>query len=171
MLAQLDKVPGVAESRIDWTGHYFLLKVADGVEPEGVVDPAREVLGSGAQRLKAAAETEQIAAFEHGEPWMRSGETLRLSGEEARVLGDRFTTDAAKESGLDAAKTQRLRELVQDETKRLLESLHAEGGNVSDRFMTGWAPAVQRVHERSREFLTQAESDRVSEILRARFDK
>lgn len=171
MLAQLDDVTGVEESRIDWTGRYFLLKLTADADRGRVEEAVLVALGDGAKRAEASTETERIAAFQRGEPWMRSGETLKLSGHEAQVLGERFTQAAAKEVGLDAAKTERLLEVVRDETRRLLESLHTEGGNVSERFMKGWEPAVKRVHERSLQFLTKDEADRIETSLRACFEE
>jgi hypothetical protein len=163
VLARLDDVPGVEESRIDWSGRHFLLKLDSEDDRDRVVAPAAEILGDGARRLAPDAEAERSAAFPRGEPGMR------LSAEEARVLAERFTAEASKDAGLDEAKTRKLQALVEDETRRLLESLHAEGGAVSARFMEGWTPAAERVQERSRAFLAPEEAERVGARLRERF--
>ena len=96
MLAQLESIQGVREARVDWTGQKFLLTVDGSIEPERILAATSKLLGPTIERLSPAEEQEQIATYKAGAPWLRSGETARMSAHEARVLAERYATDAAR---------------------------------------------------------------------------
>ncbi len=166
MLAQLDKDPAVEEARVDWTGKYFLLKLKPGANATSAVGRAKGSLGGGLKRLEPAAEAEQLGAFQRGEPWMKSGETLKMSQEEARVLSLRFAERAAGRAGLDEERTRRLRTLLNEELDATMRQLH-ESGKPPDmkNFRAQWGRWADSVIERSREFLSEEEASRVKEEL------
>jgi len=169
VLARLETVPGIEEARVDWTGAYFLLKLAPTADTAAIPRLSGAVLGSDPVRLDTAAEEAHIAAFRRGEPWMRSGETLRLSGEEARVWGGRIADDTARDAGLDDAKSRSLKSLFQSELLRAFERAHASEGSLSERLSREWPALLQHTLEECRGFLSEEETSRVGDILRKRF--
>lgn len=170
MLAQLDKVEGVAESRVDWTGRYFLLKIAPGRNPEGVATLAISTL-KGARRLTAAQEAEQVAAYRRGEPWMRAGETLKLSQYEARVLAERFGDEAARKSGLDADQSRRLKVLIEEELSAAFQRVQGDDAQLVARFRKEWPVVVRRIAERSRDFTAGEQRNIIVETLEDCFQR
>lgn len=167
-MAQLDQVDGVAESRVDWTGRYFLLKLTPGGAPDGVALRAASSL-QGAKRLDAAREAEQIAAYQRGEPWMRSGETLQLSEHEARVLANRFGTKAAEAAGLDADQTKRLLEILQEELTSAFTRLQGNDAQLQKKFRQECPALLSRTAERGRAFATDEQIRIITESLESAF--
>ncbi len=168
MLRRLDGIPGVAESRVDWSGKFVLLGLAPGADREAVAATALALLGSRAGRLDPAAAAEQVAAFRRGERWMRAGETIEMSREEARVLSRRFAERAASEEGLATEETTRvmaaLDEAISAATRRVHESGEAPRADPS-RIQELLAP----VEARLREFLPEDRAARVAAALRRGF--
>ena len=171
MLAQLEAVEGIREARVDWTGQSFLLSMDASARPEKVVAELKKLLGPTAQRLQPDEEQEQIATFKAGAPWLRSGETARMSAHEAKVLAQRYATDAARDAGLDEERSGRLIALVQDELEKLFGRFEQTGLPSRDGMTAEWKELAGRVAERSRAFLTNAEVDRVAAYLRDRCSK
>jgi hypothetical protein len=167
VLARLDEVGGVRESRVDWTGHYFLLRLDPEADETRVAAAATSVLGDAATRADAETSARELDAFRRGEPWMRAGETLRLSREEARIIAARRAAEAARAGGLDESQTRRLAELVEAEVAAVFERIHAAGGGPGKRFAPEWAAALDRVMAGARGFLTEEQAARVREGLRA----
>jgi hypothetical protein len=128
VLARLDEIDGVAESRVDWTGRRFLLHLERGADEERVAGAGAETLGQGTRRLDGGETSEALDAFEKGEAWMRAGETLRLSRHEAEVLGLRYGTEAGEELGLDEERTRQLVEVFARELGLAFERAHTAAG-------------------------------------------
>ena len=162
MLARLDEVPGVRESRVEWTGRYVLVGLEQGADEEATAVRAAEVLGN-ARRSDPEDEARCIAEFRAGEPWMRSGETLKLSEREAEVLGRRLGAEAAKGAGLGPEQTEKVIAIVEDELRLAFERTHKRGEDrpVADER----AFRLAQVKERCRAFLTEAEAEVVAEAL------
>lgn len=166
MLAQLEGIQGVREARVDWTGRSFLLTLDDPGEPERIVTATRKFLGPTVERMSPAEEQEQIATYKAGAPWLRSGETARMSAREAHVLAERYATDAARNAGLDDERSKRLTALVQDELEKLFGKFEKTGLPSRDVMSEEWKALADRVAERSRSFLTKPELERVTDYLR-----
>lgn len=128
MLARLDEIDGVAESRVDWTGTRVLVTLSANADKPRVETAVESALGADARVLDERATREVLDSYRKGEAWMRSGETLQLSRFEAGVLAKRHGAAAAAEIGLDEAKTQKLVALIEAELDRAFERAHAEGG-------------------------------------------
>ena len=111
----------------------------------------------------------RIASFRRGDRWMRTGETLALSEEEARVLGERIADGIAGDLGLDDGRTASLRALFQTEIYRGFERAHASEGPLGQRLDREWPGLLDRVLAGSREFLTEEQVTRLGDALRARF--
>ena len=166
MLAQLEGIQGVREARVDWTGQKFLLTVDGSIEPERILAATSKLLGPTVERLSPAEEQEQIATYKAGAPWLRSGETARMSAHEARVLAERYATDAARQAGLDDERSNRLTALVQDELEKLFAKFERTGLPSRDVMSAEWKSLADRVADRSCAFLTNTELARVTEYLR-----
>ena len=128
MLARLDEIEGVAESRVDWTGKRFLRGWEDGAGMDQVEAQALETLGEGARSLDDGEVRDVLNSYRKGETWMRAGETLQLSRFEAGVLAKRFGGEAAAEIGLDDEGTTKLVALFEQEFIRAFERTHAGQG-------------------------------------------
>lgn len=170
MLARVDAVEGVGESRVDWSGRYFLVRLAPAADADAVAARVTEALGK-ARRIEAAAETEQIAAYRRGEPWMRSGETLRLSRQEARVLAARFGEKAAEQAHLNEDQARRLAGLAEEELIAAFTRIQGEEKGLEARFRAEWPGVVTRIGERSRDFASEEQSKSVMRTLEHAFDR
>jgi hypothetical protein len=156
-MARLDEIEGVSASRVDWTGRYFLLTIDPSARRESVVKSASDVLGSGTRELDPRLEADQVAALQAGEPWLRAGETAHLSQEEARVVAKRHVASAAADLDLDTDRTNRVTVLMQDELERLFHKFESAGLPARAEMMSEWNAMVDRIGERSREFLIDSE--------------
>ena len=135
MLARLDEIPGVAGSRVDWTGRRFLLSLEPGAKESLVSERAEIVLGEDARVLGGGEERVALDGYRRGEAWMRAGETLRLSQHEAEVLAERYGLEASREIGLGEGATRRLVEVLARELGRGFERSPRPGdggGTVAD---------------------------------------
>jgi hypothetical protein len=128
VLARLDEIEGVAESRVDWTGKRFLVGLEDGSDTNQVEAQALQTLGEGARSLDDREVSEVLDSYRKGETWMRAGETLQLSRFEAGVLAKRYGGEAAAEVGLDDKGTTKLVALFEQEFIRAFERTHAGTG-------------------------------------------
>ena len=148
MLARLDRIPGVAESRVDRSGKRFLLTLDSGADEAEVARAAQDELGD-ALVLDRRAESELLASRSRGDLWVTSSETIQLSREEARVLAARFGEQAAHEIDLSAEKTRKLVEVIEKEVSAAfeqfqgrtdaLEAFHGEQGAISERVLAACA--------------------------------
>jgi hypothetical protein len=163
VLARLDEIDGVAESRVDWTGTRFLLTLNARADESEVVARAEETLGDGAQLLDDAATRDILASYRKGEAWMRSGETLRLSRFEAGVLAKRYGNEAAQAIGLDEARTKKLVDLIEAELSRAFERAHAEQGLES--VPSEFEAASERILAVSAEFLDAAQRAALADCI------
>jgi len=165
VLAQIDKLEDVRESRVDWTGRLVLLHLKETADEGRAIREAAGALGEGTHRVGPDVETASIAAYRRGEPWLRANETLRLSREEARVIAEHEGSLAAKEAGLSSEKTRKLIALVQQEVNAAFERVEKSEGSVGGKLRKELKAAELRSLERSREFLSKEEIERVASSL------
>lgn len=163
VLALLDDVPGVAESRVDWTGRRFLLRLDPDAQVATVVAQADEALGGDSRRLDSREASEAASAYLRGEThlrgerWMRAGETLDLSREEAHVLAERYSEEAAHDAGLDPRQMEQLVSVLESEIAAAFERIHAEGKGLPPQLNAVFRLVMERTLERSRAFLRPAQ--------------
>lgn len=155
MLARLDRIHGVAESRVDRSGRHFLLTLDAGTDEAAVSRAAQDALGE-ASVLRSDAESDLLASLRRGDLWVTADETIQLSREEARVLGARFSMEAALELGLSPEKTRRLLEVVEKEIAAAFERVHGRS-DALEALSAEHAVISERVHEACRVFLTDEE--------------
>jgi hypothetical protein len=165
VLARLDEIPGVSESRVDWTGRRFLLQLEPSAREERVAEAAEDTLGEGAYTLDESGTRAALEAMRKGEAWMRAGETLRLSRHEAGVLAQRHGEEAALEIDLDQVATRKLVELFERELNVAFERTHAGRDGGGARIEAEVASAAQRVIEASRAFLDARQRAALEEYL------
>ena len=164
MLARLDEIEGVAESRVDWTGTRFLLTLEDGAGKEQVEGRAVDTLGDGARTLDGGEVAEVLDSYRKGEAWMRAGETLQLSRFEAGVLAKRFGSEAATEIGLGDEQTGKLVALFEQELNRAFDRTHA--GRGIEAVPEEFEAAAKRILESTASFLTPDQQSALAEYLR-----
>ncbi len=164
MLARIDAVNGVAESRVSWDGRWFLLELDAGADVESVTDAATAVLGEGSSRLSGKAEADAVAGYRRGERWLNREQTVELSRDEARQQAAGFAAAVAQEVGLDHEAAQRLQAALLAELERAFQQAHAEGGGV-DRLQDQWPEARRRFEERLAGFLDPEQLAAVVAIL------
>ena len=170
MLALLDDVTGVRDSRIDHSGRYFLLELEPGADAARVVEGSRAVLED-ARRPDERVEDELVLGFRRGETWLRADETIALSREEARILAERDGNAAAREIGLDERKTRDLVRVTEEEIAAAFDRIHAAGRGLDESAQAEFARAGERVVERSRAFLTAEEAERLRAVVAERLGR
>ena len=164
MLARLDEIPGVAESRVDWTGKRFLLSL-EGVANKGHVEAeASSALGEGARLLDGDEVREVLDSYRKGEKWMRAGETLTLSRFEAGVLAKRYGNEVAADLGLDEEATRKLVTLFEQELNRAFDRTHA--GQGIEAVPAEFAAAAKRILESSAGFLDPQQQSALADYLK-----
>lgn len=161
MLALLDEVPGVAHSRVDWSGRRFLLELEPRGRADEIVPRARIVLGGDVRRLEPTDELAAVASYRRGEQWMRSGETVALSHAEARVLAQRHGNEAARAIGLDAQQTARLIAVIEGEVAAAFDRIHVAGRGLPADEGALFAGVAERTLAKSRGFLTAEQAERL----------
>lgn len=162
VLAQLDELDGVRESRVDWTGRRFLLTLAPGAQVERVAQSADEALDGDTRVLRDPAASQAIASYLRGEQrWMRAGETRELSRAEARILAVRHGEEAAREADFTAAQTAKFVAVLEGEIAAAFERIHAQGRGLPGNFGATYRQVLADALEKSREFLSDAQLERV----------
>lgn len=143
-MAQLERLAHVREVRVNWTGRFFLLTVDSPQNFSLVTEATLSTLGKGSRRVSQSEEQEQLQTFHRGEPWLKSGETLRMSEEERRVLAERFASRAAKDTDLDDRQKARLHSAISKELQQRFEEAH-RGTRSLNRFKEEWPALIERV--------------------------
>lgn len=168
MLARLDAVPGVAESRVEASGRFFLLALAPGADPAAVVAAARGALRGRGRALDAAAAAAQLDARERGDPWLSAREVHALSYVEGRIVAFRAADAVAASAGLDGAARAALAEAARAELFLAIERVHAEGGRESSGwFYEEWPRLAAAIAARLRDAVPAPLHGRVAEALLA----
>jgi len=164
VLARLDEIEGVAESRVDWTGKRFLLTLEGGAGKGHAEKQAVGTLGEGARLLDGDEVREVLDSYSKGETWMRAGETLQLSRFEAGVLAKRYGTEAAAEIALDEEGARKLVALFEQELIRAFDRTHA--GQGIEAVPAEFEAAAKRILESSAGFLAEEQRAVLAEYLK-----
>jgi len=162
VLAQLDAVDGVAESRVNWTGRAFLVRLKEGADADRVAGVVAPKLGASAKRVE---ESPHVASLRNGEPWMRSGETLKMSQHEAKVLGGRAAAKASGAAGLDGDSAAKLAAIIEEELVAAFARIQGSYQELDAGFKKEWPPLIERVRGRSRAFATEKQAAAIAESL------
>lgn len=144
MLARLDALPGVVAARVDSSGRFFWLSVAEGADEEAVTSLATGVLGGRARRLPSPRATGQLASKDRGDPWLGAAEVMTLSFVESRLVAVRISGEAASRTGLTPERREDLAEAIRIELFAAMERVHAEGGRKSGGWIYEEWPSIAR---------------------------
>jgi len=125
VLAQLNTIPGVAEVCVDVTGRLFRIVPRPGSDPSRIVSHILAVLGSESRFLRDPG-----IRLDSGddELWLNSGNIRTLSHIEARLLSERWGSEAARHARLDPDTALAMRELLRAELMQEFDRVHKEGG-------------------------------------------
>ena len=161
MLAQLEEQPEITEARVDWSGRKFLLQSSRG----NVSSLALRILTDAGYDAKAVDAAPFVESYRAGEPWLRGGETLKLSTKEAEVLAGRWSREAGGRIGLTEEETARTESVLREELMERFRAVH-EGGGIGARDRAGLHRAFGRTGDRCAAFLGESRSAELVEALR-----
>ncbi|GAO03687.1 hypothetical protein [Anaeromyxobacter sp. PSR-1] len=168
MLARLDAIPGVRESRADASGRHFLLELRPGADRAAAVEAACAALGARARPLEPEEAAAQLEARGRGDPWYAAADTLALCYLEARVLAANAGPAAARAAGLDAAAGDAVCEAARAVLFQVMERVHGEGGRPSSGwFYEEWPAIADAIAERSARLLPALDADAAARLRRA----
>lgn len=165
VLARIDELDGVSESRVSWDGSQFLLELEPGADQACVTQAAAAVLEGSAKRADPKAEDAAVASYRAGDRWLARSRTVELSRVEAREIANKYGPAVAREVKLDTATAEQLQAAMLEELTRTFEETHSEGGGL-DRFRDKLRGTWERFEGKVAAFLTPAQRDHVGEILK-----
>jgi hypothetical protein len=155
VMAEIDRLEGVAECRVAWNGRRFRIVLDRGA------DGAR-VANAVAARLEGRFDPDASAANE--DVWLNATETIELSRYEATRIAAEHAGEIATELALAPEASRKLESVMLEELTVAFERAHAAGGGV-DRLWEQWPDAERRFQARLPSFLTPEQCTRVSAIL------
>ncbi|ACL66322.1 conserved hypothetical protein [Anaeromyxobacter dehalogenans 2CP-1] len=168
MLARLDAIPGVRESRADASGRHFLLELRPGADRAAAVEAACAALGARARPLEPAEAAAQLEARGRGDPWYAGADTLALCYLEARVLAANAGPAAARAAGLDTAAGDAICEAARAVLFQVMERVHGEGGRSSSGwFYEEWPAIAEAISGRATRLLPALTDDDATRLRRA----
>ncbi len=166
VLARLDGIAGVRESRVDASGRYFVLALGPEADDAAVIGDAQSVLRGAARRLDAPAAERQLVARARGDPWFAASEVHALSYVEARIVAARTTASITVGARLSRAAHEAFARLVRTVLFKAVERAHAEGGRDSTNWVfEEWPEIARAVIDGSRAFLDAETHARVADGL------
>jgi hypothetical protein len=166
VLARLDAVPGVEESRVDSSGRFFWIVPRDLVEAGTLAGDVQAVLGKGARRLPPEEAAAQLAAHGAGDPWLAADEVMTLSFVEARLLSVRISGEAARKASLLPDEKEAVAEAVRAALFGAMARVHAEGGRRSSSWIyEEWPALAADAAGRCAETMRPEAAARVAEVL------
>jgi hypothetical protein len=142
VLARLDAIPGVAAARVESSGRFFWILLAEGADPSLVTRLAQGVLGGGSRPLPADDAVLQLARQTHGDPWLGAAEVMTLSFVESRLLSVRLAGELARRAGAAPQEQEEIAEAIRIELFAAMERVHAEGGRSSSGWIYREWPAI-----------------------------
>jgi hypothetical protein len=164
VLAQLDKVPGVARSYANHTGNMVRVFVAAAGDPDKVAGQVEKILAT-EKRHPARLKGDEFMQALDQEQWREGERVSELSAIEFRTLGMRRVKSFAEAEKLDNETTQKLVKIAEEEWDRLAKASAAgdqkQPGNIdwTDRCQQFGAAVV----ERATSMLTTEQVERLKE--------
>lgn len=141
VLARLDEIPGVAAARVESSGRFFCVALAE----EALQSAAPLVLaalGAGARALSEGEARAQLSGRQRGDPWLAADEVMTLSFVESRLLSVRLAAAFARETGAGAEAREAVAEAIRGVLFEAMERVHAEGGRQSGGWIYREWPAL-----------------------------
>lgn len=166
MLARLDGVSGVVESRVEATGRVFALALADGADEAAVLAGAAAALRSAPRLLAPGAAAAQTGARASGDPWLSRAEVPALCFLEARILATRGADAVAPAAALSREERDALEDAFRDVLFRAMERVLAEGGRDSSGwFYEEWPTLAVEIGRRAAALLPPDRRERLRDAL------
>jgi hypothetical protein len=149
VLARLRRLPGITDARVECSGTFFALSLADGAEAEAVLPMVVDVLGSRSRLLAAEEAGAQLEARSRGELWFSEEQIRGLSYVEGRIIASRALSAAADGLTMGEQDAAKIREAVRAEVFAAIDRVHDEGGRRSSAwFAEEWPRIVARARDR-----------------------
>jgi hypothetical protein len=142
VLARLDAIPGVRAARVESSGRFFWIELAEGADPARVAELAAGLLGRGARALSSADAEAQLERRPRGDPWLGADEVMTLSFIEARLLSVRLAGELSRRAGAAPDEQEELSEAIRIELSSAMERVHGEGGRSSSGWIYREWPAI-----------------------------
>lgn len=160
----MDKLTQIVESRVDWTGKYFLFEIRSGADQDLLVTELSKITKVKLRKVTRDQYADLWQSYLAGEPWMRSGETMKLSEKEAEVLGERLARTAAEAASLTESETQKLVSIVREELLESFRKIHDSAEDLSSSFAES-GPFLERIRARTEEIFGPETASSVMSIL------
>jgi hypothetical protein len=168
VLARLDAIPGVTAARVDSSGRFFWLQVEEAADATSVIVLASGVLGKGVRSLAAAQAGAQLAAHQHGDPWLTATEVMTLSFVESRILSVLLAGEVEHRIGATPEQREEVSEAIRLELFAAMKRVHSEGGRRSSGWIYEEWPAIAAATvERCAGAMPQDLCRQLSEVLPA----
>jgi hypothetical protein len=168
VLARLDAIPGVRESRADASYRHFLLELRPGADRAAAAAAACAALGERARLLGPAEAAAQLEARGRGDPWYAAADTLALCYLEARVLAANAGPAAARAAGLDPGAADAVCEAARSVLFEVMERVHGEGGRPSSGwFYEEWPAIAATIADRAAGLLPGLDSGAAARLRQA----
>ena len=157
VLARLRRLPGIVDARVECSGTFFALSLAEPAESEAVLPMVLDVLGPDSRLLASEEARGQLEARPRGEIWFSEEQIRGLSYVEGRIIASRALAAAAEGLSLGEPETGRIREAVRVEVFTAIDRVHDEGGRCSSAwFAEEWPHIVARAQGRLAGALSEA---------------
>jgi hypothetical protein len=168
VLARLDRVAGVAGSRVEATGRVFALALRDGADEAAVLAGAAEALRGAPRRLAADEAAAQTRAQASGDPWFTRADVAALCYVEARVLASRGSGAVAGAAGLSREERAGVEDAFREVLFEAKERVLAEGGRDSSAwFYEEWPALAAGIANRAAAMIAPERRDRFRAALAA----
>ena len=142
VLARLDSIPGVAAARVDSSGRFFWIALAEAADASRVTALAEGVLGPGTSALPSVQAEAQLAGQPLGDPWLGAHEVMTLSFVESRLLSVRLAGELERRAGATPEQRELIAEAIRLTLFAAMERVHAEGGRSSSGWIYREWPAI-----------------------------
>jgi hypothetical protein len=168
VLARLDRVSGVLESRVEATGRVFALTLAEGADEGAAIAGAAAALRGVPRRLEPAEAAAQTRARASGDPWFTGRDVAALCFLESRLLASRGAVAVAAAAGLSPAERAGVEEAFRDVLFGAMERVLAEGGRDSSGwFYEEWPALAAEIAGRVAALVAPARRGRARDALAA----
>lgn len=150
MLARLEAVDGVAEARVEATGRFFALALAEGADDATALAGAARALRCAPRRLPPEEAALQLRARAAGDPWLARAEVASLCFLESRMLASQGAAAVARAAGLEASERGALEDAFRDVLFGAMERVLGEGGRDSSGwFYVEWPALAEEIARRA----------------------
>jgi hypothetical protein len=166
VLARLHSIPGVTSARVDSSGRFFWIALAEAADASRVAALAEGVLGEGARALPPAEAEAQLSGRRLGDPWLGADEVMTLSFVESRLLSVRLAGELERRTGATPEQREVIAEAIRLTLFAAMERVHGEGGRSGSGWIyREWPAIAEAAVERCAGALPDEPRRRFAELL------